>query len=230
METIDAAGRTTREVNAAIRAAIAAGAKEIRVLNPDARHNLGVGLLAPVRLTFEGSAGYYCGGMIDGPTVEVRGNAGWGLAECMMSGTVIVEGHAGNGAAASIRGGTVVVRGSAAARAGIAMKGGLLVVGGSVGYMTGFMMQRGTIVVCGDADEALADSMYEGRVFVGGKIAELGNDAVVKEVTGEDQEFLRDALKPLGLSPTAFDFKKVESGRRLWNFDKKELGIWKEAL
>ncbi len=230
METIDAAGRTTREVNAAVRAAVAAGAKEIRVPNPDARHNLGVGLLAPVRLTLEGSVGYYCGGMIDGPTLEVRGNAGWGLAECMMSGTVMVDGHAGNGAAASIRGGTVVVRGNAAARAGIAMKGGLLVVGGGVGYMTGFMMQRGTIVVCGDAEEALADSMYEGRVFVGGKIAELGNDAVVKEVTGEDREFLRGALKPLGLSPDAFDFKKVESGRRLWNFDKKELGIWKEAL
>ncbi len=230
METIDAAGRITREVNAAIRAAIAGGAREIRVLNPDARHNLGVALLAPVRLVIEGSVGYYCGGMTDGATIEVRGNAGWGLAECMMGGTVIVDGSAGNGAAASIRNGMVVVRGNAAARAGIAMKGGLLVVGGSVGYMTGFMMQRGTIVVCGDADEALADSMYEGRVFVGGKIVELGNDAVVKEVTGEDREFLRGALKPLGLSPDAFDFKKVESGRRLWNFDKKELGIWKEAL
>ncbi len=230
METIDAAARTTREVNAAIRAAVAAGAKEIRVLNPDARHNLGVGLLAPVRLAIEGSVGYYCGGMIDGPTIEVRGNAGWGLAECMMSGTVIVDGHAGNGAAASIRGGTVVVRGNAAARAGIAMKGGLLVVGGGVGYMTGFMMQKGTIVVCGDAEEALADSMYEGRVFAGGKIAELGNDALVKEVTGEDREFLRGALQHLELSPDAFDFKKVESGRRLWNFDKKEFTVWKAAL
>ena len=147
-----------------------------------------------------------------------------------MSGSVLVEGHAGNGAAASIRGGTVVVRGNAAARAGIAMKGGLLVVGGSVGYMTGFMMQRGTIVVCGDADEALADSMYEGRLFVGGKIAELGNDAVVKEVTAEDREFLRGALAPLGSSPDGHDFKKVESGRRLWNFDKKELDLWKAAL
>jgi glutamate synthase domain-containing protein 3 len=217
-------------VNAAIRAAIAAGAKEIRILNPDARHNLGVGLLAPVCLIIEGSVGYYCGGMMDGPMVEVRGNAGWGLAECMMNGTVIVDGHAGNGAAASIRGGTVVIRGNAAARAGIAMKGGLLVVGGSVGYMTGFMMQRGTIVVCGDAEEALADSMYEGCVFVGGKIAELGNDAVVKEVTGEDREFLRGALKHLGLTPDAFDLKKVESGRRLWNFDKKEFAVWKAAL
>ena len=230
MHTIDAKGRATREVNAAVREAIAAGADTIRVTNPEARHNLGVGLLVRVRLILEGSVGYYCGGMIDGAVIEVRGNAGWGLAECMMSGSVTVDGHAGNGAAASIRGGTVVVRGNAAARAGIAMKGGLLVVGGSVGYMTGFMMQRGTIVVCGDADEALADSMYEGRLFVGGKIAELGNDAVVKELTAEDRDFLRTALAPLGASPDRYDFKKVESGRRLWNFDKKELDIWKAAL
>jgi glutamate synthase domain-containing protein 3 len=230
VHTIDATGRTTREVNAAIREVIAAGAEAIRVTNPDARHNLAVGLLARVRLSFEGSVGYYCGGMSDGPTIEVRGNAGWGLAECMMGGSVTVDGHAGNGAAASIRGGTVVVRGNAAARAGIAMKGGLLGGGGDVGYMTGFMMQRGTIVVCGNADEALADSMYEGRVFVGGKITALGNDAVVHEVTAEDRAFLRDALAPLGASPDAYDFKKVESGRRLWNFDKKELEIWKAAL
>ena len=230
VHTIDATGRTTREVNAAIREAIAAGADAIHVINTEAKHNLGVALLARVRLILEGSVGYYCGGMIDGATIEVRGNAGWGLAECMMGGSVTVDGHAGNGAAASIRGGTVVVRGNAAARAGIAMKGGLLVVGGSVGYMTGFMMQRGTIVVCGDADEALADSMYEGRVFVGGKIAELGNDAVVNEVTAEDRAFLRDALAHLGASLDGFDFKKVESGRRLWNFDKKEFEVWKAAL
>lgn len=230
MVTVDCVGRSTREINQEIRRLIQAGEKEIVVLHPEARHNLGVAILEPVRLVFEGSVGYYCAGMADGPHVEVRGSAGWGLAECMMSGTVIVDGDAGNGAAASIRGGTVVVRGDAAARAGIAMKGGCLLVQGSAGYMTGFMMQRGTIVVCGDAGEALADSMYEGRVFVGGRIAELGNDAVVEAPTEEERRFLASALAEFGLAGPAQEWKKVVAGRRLWNFDKKEFGVWKEAL
>jgi glutamate synthase domain-containing protein 3 len=167
--------------------------------------------------------------MSDGVRIEVHGSAGWGLAECLMSGSVIVDGNAGNGAAASIRGGTVVVRGDAAARAGIAMKGGMLVIGGSSGYMTGFMMQRGTIVVCGAAGEAVADSMYEGVIYVGGEIAALGNDAVVSEAAPEELTQIGEILARYGLSaPDAF--RKIVSGRKLWNYDKKELEAWKAAF
>src|ERR1700688_3881235 len=74
-----------------------------------------------------------------------------------------------------------------AARAGVSMKGGTLLIGGSCGYMAGFMMQKGRIIICGDAGDAVADSMYEGVVFVGGKIAALGNDAVIEEPSAEDQ-------------------------------------------
>jgi glutamate synthase domain-containing protein 3 len=147
----------------------------------------------------------------------------------MLAGTVLVEGNAGNGAAASIRGGTVVIRGDAAARAGIAMKGGLLVIGGDTGYMTGFMMQRGRIIVCGNAGPALADSMYEGTVFVGGEIAELGNDAVVSDATPEEHTELRATLACHGLKGPD-SFRKVVSGRKLWNYDKKELDAWKAAF
>jgi len=227
---VDAHGKTTREVNGEIRALVASGQREIEVLNPGSRHNLAVGILEPVRIVFRGDVGYFCGGLSDGLDLEIEGDAGWSLGADMMTGKIVVHGSSGSSTAPSIRGGLVVVMGDAGARTAIALKGGTVVVGGSTGYMTGFMMQKGTIVVCGDAEEALADSMYEGRIFVGGKIAELGNDAVVKEVTGEDREFLRGALKPLGLSPDAFDFKKVESGRRLWNFDKKEFTVWKAAL
>ena len=129
---VDCAGRTVREVNAEVRAALARG-KAVTVNNPGARHNLGVALLSRGAVTFEGSVGYYCGGMNDGASVTVRGSAGWGLAEGMLAGRVEVEGNAGNGAAASIRGGTVVVRGDCAARAGVGMKGGLLLIGGDAG-------------------------------------------------------------------------------------------------
>lgn len=227
--SIDCQDKTTREINHLLREAIAAGHKEIRVLNPDARHNLAVALLQPVRVVFEGSVGYYCGGMMDGAHLEIHGSAGWGTAESMMNGTVTIDGNAGSGVAASIRGGTVVVKGDAAARAGVSMKGGILVIGGNCGYMAGFMMQKGRIVICGDAGEALADSMYEGIVFVGGKIAALGNDAVIEEPTAADQTALRELLRTYNI-PAPAGFKKIVSGRKLWNFDKKDLETWKVAL
>jgi glutamate synthase domain-containing protein 3 len=221
--------KTTRDINRLLREAIAQGQKTIHVLEPDARHNLGVALLQPVHVVFEGSVGYYCGGMMDGAHLEVRGSAGWGAGESMLSGTLIIDGNAGSGVAASIRGGTVVVRGEAAARAGVSMKGGTLLIGGNCGYMAGFMMQKGRIVICGDAGEALADSMYEGVVFVGGSIAALGNDAVIEEPTAEESAWLNQLLVANRVSgPTSF--KKVVAGRKLWNFDRRELEVWKAAL
>jgi methylamine---glutamate N-methyltransferase subunit B len=227
--SIDCAGKTAREINHVLREAIGAGQTDIRLLHPEARHNLGVALLKAVQVTIDGSVGYYCAGMMDGGHVEIHGSAGWGTAESMMNGTVIVHGNAGSGVAASIRGGTVVVRGDAAARAGVSMKGGTLVIGGNCGYMAGFMMQKGRIVICGDAGDALADSMYEGTVFVGGHIASLGNDAVVSEPTPEDRAALGDLLRRFDV-PAPQTFQKIASGRKLWNFDRKELDIWKAAL
>src|ERR1700738_2268889 len=224
--TIDCQGKTTRAINQLLREAIATDEREIRVAAPEARHNLGVALLEPVRVVFEGSVGYYCAGMMDGAHVEIRGSAGWGTAESMLNGAVIIDGNAGSGVAASIRGGTVVVRGDAAARAGVSMKGGTLLIGGSCGYMAGFMMQKGRIVICGDAGEALADSMYEGVVFVGGRIEALGNDAVIEEPSPEDSASLKELLAAYNVPGPAV-FKKIVAGRRLWNFDRKDLAIWK---
>jgi glutamate synthase domain-containing protein 3 len=83
--------------------------------------------------------------------------------------------------------------------------------------------------VCGDAGDALADSMYDGVVFVGGKIASLGNDAVIEEPSSQELSWLHDLLHEYNLSsPTSF--KKVVSGKKLWNFDQKEREVWKAAL
>lgn len=226
---VDCERLSVREINLTIRRLLREGERDIQLLHPNARHNLAVAILEPARLTFEGSVGYYCAGMVDGPEVHIRGNAGWGVAENMMSGTIVVEGNAGNSAGASLRGGTLVVRGNVGARTGISLKGGLVLVGGSSGYMTGFMAQRGTIIVCGDVGPALGDSLYEARIFVGGTIAELGNDADVKPLTEEDRTFLRDTLQRYQVDAPP-EFKKIESGRRLWNFSKKEIGVWIQAL
>ena len=236
MAAVAGAGKTTREINAEIKRLTAQGATDVCVEDPDARHNLGVALLDPVQITFDGSVGYYCAGMIDGPTVQINGSAGWGLAESMLTGTVIVRGSAGNGAAATMRGGTVVIHGDAAARAGVSMKGGVILIAGNCGYMAGFMAQKGTLIVCGDAGAAFCDSMYECVGFVGGNITDLGNDAVIEEPTAADRAFLEATLsRHLGndrpdLLSRLPRFKKVVAGRRLWNFDKREWATWREAL
>src|SRR5262249_30225420 len=131
---------------------------------------------------------------------------------------------------------TVVVENDAAARAGVSMKGGLLLIGGDCGYMAGFMAQKGTIVVCGNVGESFADSMYEATCYVGGSIAEVGNDAVIKDLSDADVSFLSNTLsRYLGAKypdpkSAAARFKKVVSGQKLWNFDKREWRTWREAL
>ena len=236
MAEIDAAGLSSREVNATIRKLITAGCKDITLLNPGARHNLAVAVLSSVSIRIAGSAGYYCGGLGDGASIEVEGSAGWGLAESMLSGSVRVRGNAGSGAAAALRNGRVVVHGDAAARLGVSMKGGEVIVAGDCGYMAGFMAQKGTLVVCGNAGEAFAESMYATVCYVGGKIASLGTDAVLSPMGPGESDGL-DTLLSANLPaeirrsvPAAKDFKKVVAGRKLWNFDQREWRVWQEAL
>ncbi len=229
MVPIDCDEKSSREINQEIRALMASGARSIQVNSPRARHNLAVGLVQAVELSFKGSVGYYCGGMIDGPQITVEGGAGWGLGECMLNGSVIVEGNVGNSAAASIRGGTIVVHGNAGARAGIAMKGGLCIIEGSCGAMAGFMMQKGTLIICGQSGHGLADSMYEGTVYLGGEAASLGNDTSVCELNEQEWRFLKTTLSEHDISPD-HSFRKIVAGRRLWNFEKQEFGLLKEVL
>ncbi len=181
---------TTREINSTIKRLAEEGETEIHLINPNARHSLGVAIFSPIKIVVEGTAGYFCGGMNDGATFHILGNTGWSVGECMLSGEIVVERNSASSTGASIRGGTVVVKGHAGARTGIAQKGGLIVIGGDTGYMTGFMMQKGTMIICGEAAEGLGDSMYAGTIYLGGEPRHLGNDAVLQEMTGEDYRFL----------------------------------------
>ena len=228
--TLDCAKLTTREINTSIKRLALEGETEIHLANPEARHSMGVAVFDPIKIVVEGTAGYFCGAMNDGATFHILGNTGWSAGECMLSGEIVVEHNAASGTGASIRGGTVVVKGHVGARTGIAQKGGLIVVCGDTGYMTGFMMQRGTMIICGDAAEGLGDSMYAGTIYLGGEANQLGNDAVIKEMTGEDAGFLAETLEKYGLSSKRrlSDFKKIGSGGRLHNFSKPILnyGAW----
>ena len=63
---IDAKDLSTTEINRKIKDA-AESADEITVLNPQARHNIAVGVLQPCKITIEGSVGYYGASLMDGP-------------------------------------------------------------------------------------------------------------------------------------------------------------------
>jgi len=196
----------------------------VTVLNPDARHNLCVGVITPGSITFEGSVGYYCCSFCDGIDILVEGNTGWGFGDNLMSGRVIVKKDVGASVAASMRGGEIAVMGNAGARAGISMKGGDLIIAGSSGFLTGFMMQKGRIVVLGDVGGAAGDSMYEGAVYVGGRIGSLGADAKIESVSGGEESELISTLTRLKIPKEILPKKlrKIVSAKRLYHYDSLE--------
>ena len=226
---IDCEGRSTREVNAELKRLAAAGAERLRVVNPGARHCLGVALFNPVEVVFEGSVGYLCATLGDGAEFEVTGEAGWSIGADMLSGAVLVHGGAGTNVGGSAVGGTIVVKGSVGTRAGISNKGATIVIGGDCGYMSAFMMQMGTLVVCGDADDGLGDSMYAGDIYLGGDLAGAGADCVEQDLTDDDVARLDALCTPHGLAPKRA-WRKFGSGGKLHNFDKREFATWREAM
>lgn len=218
MVTLSCAELTTREINRALRE-LPDGAQVV-IVEPKGSHNLAVGLTNHVDVTIVGNAGYFIGGLGDGPDITVDGFVGWSVGENLMSGTIRVRGNASECAAATAHGGVVIVEGDASSRAGISLKGGTLAVGGDVGHMSAFMAQAGTILVGGDAGEALGDSLYETVIYVGGKIRSLGSDARVEELTAQDVAAVTDLVQRTGfdhIDPESVT--RIASARQLYNFD-----------
>jgi formylmethanofuran dehydrogenase subunit C len=216
--SLDCRELSIREVNEQLRAA--APGTTVRILEPRGRHNLAVGLRHHLEILIEGNAGYFIGGLCDGPDVTVEGFVGWSVAENLMSGTVRVHGNASECAGASSHGGLIVIDGDASSRAGISLKGGTVVVGGDVGHMSGFMAQAGTILVGGDAGESLGDSLYEAVIYVAGRVRSLGADARIEDLTAEDVAVVERLVTASGfghIDPQTVT--KVASARQLYNFD-----------
>lgn len=220
MVDLDASQMTTREINLRIKELVDQG-EEIRITNPQARHNLAVGVLKQCKITFEGSVGYFCSSLMDGPEVTINGNAGWALGDNLMSGRIVLAKNAGASVASTIRGGEVFVGGNAGARAGISMKGGTLIVRGNTGFLTGFMMQKGKIIVCGNVGDAVGDSMYEGTIYVAGDIGSLGTDAKTEEPTEDELVEVWNSLERHGIAER-YHFKKIVSAKKLYHFDALE--------
>jgi methylamine---glutamate N-methyltransferase subunit B len=220
--TFDAHELSTRQINLELRRLLyEEGVKDVTVLNPGAKHSLGVGILTRCKITFEGSLGYFGCGLVDGPEIQINGRVGWSCCENMMSGVVVIEGNAGSLAAAAIRGGDVVVKGQVGARTGIDQKGGTIIVLGDAGSMTGFMLQRGRQIICGNVGPGLGDSMYDGTIYVAGKVKSLGIDCVPGEWGEADTELIERKFRIYGLgSPPKF--QKFVCGKQLYNYDQLE--------
>jgi methylamine---glutamate N-methyltransferase subunit B len=218
----DAKELTTRQINLELRWLLyEQGVRDVTVLNPGARHSLGVGILTRCKITFDGSLGYFGCGLIDGPEIHIKGRVGWSACENMMSGVVVIDSNAGSLTGAALRGGDLVVKGMVGARTGIDQKGGTIIVLGSAGSMTGFMMQRGRMILCGDVGHGLGDSMYDGTIYAAGKVASLGIDCVPGEWTDADTELIERKFRIYGLGAPP-DFQKFVCGKKLYNYDNLE--------
>jgi methylamine---glutamate N-methyltransferase subunit B len=222
---IRAGDRPLREVNTEIRAAIEAG-DHVRVTEPLSRHNLGVALPAGGEVTFEGSVGYYCGGLNNGATITVTRNTGWGLGEAMAGGLITVDGDAAMSVGASLRGGTIHIRGDAGPRCGVAMKDGLIVVEGNVGHACGFMAHGGKVLCLGDTADAAGDSLWTGEIWVAGTIRGLGVDARVEEPPADEVAEVREQLAGVGVSDEGRAWKRIVSAQALWHFESRDAQQW----
>ena len=214
MVTIDLSALPVREGNEALRAAAARG-ENIEVVNPDARHHIGVGLVAPVTVKIKGSAGYFCAGLSHGAHFEIESNVGWGVGDNMYAGSVVVGGNASAIAGVALRGGEVVIKGNIGSRAGQVMKAGTLLCCGNASFLAGYMMYGGRIIILGDSGERVGEDMSAGAIFVGGRVQRLGSDAKVGETTAEDEASIREFLAKYGVEFSGRFTKIVNAGSKL---------------
>ena len=181
----DARDLTIRKINAELRRLLyEEGIKDVTVLNPGAKHSLGVGILARCRITFDGSLGYFGCGLIDGPEIHVKGRVGWSACENMMSGVVVIDGNAGSLTGAAIRGGDLVIHGRVGARTGIDQKGGTIIVGGKV---------KSLGVDCVPGEWTDADTEFIQRKF---RIYGLGEPPELQKFVCGKQLYNYDTLEP----------------------------------
>ena len=214
MVQIDLGQVSVRDANEKIRDWGAKG-EDIEVLNPDARHHIGVGLIHPVRVHVRGSAGYFCAGLADKARFEIDNNAGWGLGDNMYAGTVTVRGNAGAIAGVAIRGVEIVVHGNVGSRAGQVMKAGTLCCVGNANFMAGYMMYGGRIIILGESGERVGEDMAAGDIYVGGAVRSLGSDAQLTDIEEAEVDDIRAFLDRHEIAYKGGFQKIVNAGKRL---------------
>ena len=214
MRQIDLSKIPVRDANELMRELGAAG-EDIEVINPDARHHIGVGLTAPITVKIRGSAGYFCAGLTDGARFEVDNNVGWGVADNIYNGTVIVGGNAGAIAGVAIRGAEVIIKGNMGSRSGQVMKAGTLLCCGNANFMAGYMMYGGRIIILGNSGERVGEDMSAGEIYVAGRVDSVGSDAEIIDLPTSELESIREFLDGHKISFNGTFQKIANAGKKL---------------
>jgi glutamate synthase domain-containing protein 2/formylmethanofuran dehydrogenase subunit C len=214
MVTIDLAAVPVREANEQLRRIGEAG-DDVELINPDARHHLGVGLTAPINVTIRGSAGYFCAGLSDSANFLVERNAGWGLGDNIYKGSVVVKGNAGAIAGVAIRGGEVVIHGNMGSRSGQVMKAGTLLCAGNANFMAGYLMYGGRIIILGNSGEKVGEDMASGDIYVAGKVESIGSDATLIDMPRAETDSIMEFLDRYEISFKGQFQKVVNAGKKL---------------
>ena len=209
--TIECRGIYYRQVNEAVRAAIAEGASTVRLVNVNGQRYIGTGLVGEdVRIEVHGTAGQDMAMFMDGPTLEVFGNAQDGVGNTMNAGKVIVHGDAGDVLGYGMRGGTILIKGDVGYRVGIHMKAyenniPVVVAGGKSRDFFGEYMAGGLLVLLGMNSRIdgpvvggyLGTGMHGGTIYVRGAVEpwQCGKEVGVFTAEETDLAQLRPALE-----------------------------------
>jgi glutamate synthase domain-containing protein 3 len=181
--TIECRGVHYKDVNEAVRAAVAEGAVTVRLLNVNGQRYIGTGIKGEVRIEVHGTPGQAVAMFMDGPTVEVFGNAQDGVGNTMNAGEVIVHGSAGDVLGYGMRRGRLLVQGDVGYRAGIHMKAHagarpVIVCGGKARDFLGEYMAGGLLVMLGMRSglegpivgNHVGAGMHGGEIYVRGRL------------------------------------------------------------
>ena len=210
--TIEARGVYYRNLNEAVRAAFAAGAKKIRLQHVNGQRYIGNGISgSDLRIEIDGVPGNDLAMFMDGPTVVVSGNAQDGVGNTMNAGTVYVHGDAGDVLGYGMRGGRVFVHGDVGYRVGIHMKAyenlvPVMCCGGNARDFFGEYMAGGVLVLLGYhtqfPSQPLVGSfcgsgMHGGVIFLRGEVQQwqVGKECGIFTADEEDMKTLAPVVE-----------------------------------
>ncbi len=209
MHVIEAKGLHFRELNEQIRAALAAGHKEIRLKNVNGQYYIGDGLRDKATITIEGVPGNDMAAFMDGPTLVIKGNAQDNIANTMNSGKVIIHGNAGDVLGYGMRGGKLHILGDVGYRVGIHMKGlkrqvPCIIAGGTAGDFFGEYLAGGILILLGlgaaegesIVGDYLATGMHGGQIFIRGEVQKkyCGKEVGILDIDDDDMKTLKKYL------------------------------------
>jgi len=208
---INAEGLYYRDLNEKIRAAVAAGAEKIELINVNGQYYIGDGINRPVTITINGVPGNDLAAFMNGATIVVKDNAQDNIGNTMNAGKVIVHGHAGDVLGYGMRGGKLHILKDVGYRVGIHMKSfrenrPVLIAGGKAGDFFGEYMAGGVLILLGmfsdDPEKPkhgfrFGTGMHGGVIYVRGAVDEskLAMEVGVFELTAEDRKDLEEYLK-----------------------------------